>query len=65
MGRPPCQRPVRPRGRAWLAELELPVEERETVDAALRQIDFLDAEIAQVERADRARRAELARGRGG
>ena len=28
----------------------MPVEERETVDAGLRQIDFLDTEIAQVER---------------
>jgi transposase len=28
----------------------LPVEERETVDGCLRQIDFLDAEIAAVER---------------
>src|SRR4051794_31549636 len=31
-------------GRAWLAELELPIEERETLDSGLRQIDFLDAE---------------------
>jgi hypothetical protein len=38
------------KGRRWLAELELPVEERETVDAGMRQIEFLDAEIAQVER---------------
>src|SRR3954469_25877797 len=39
------------KGRAWLAALELPVEERETLDSGLRQIDFLDAEIALVERA--------------
>jgi hypothetical protein len=32
----------------WLSELELPLEERETVDAALRQVAFLDAEIAAV-----------------
>jgi transposase len=38
-------------GRLWLREVELPVEERETVDGCLRQIDFLDAEIAAVERA--------------
>jgi transposase len=38
-------------GRRWLEALELPAEERETVDACLRQIDFLEAEIAAVERA--------------
>jgi transposase len=37
-------------GRRWLEELELPDEERETVDSALRQVDFLEAEIADVER---------------
>jgi transposase len=37
-------------GRRWLGELELPVEERETVDGCMRQIEFLDAEIAAVER---------------
>lgn len=37
-------------GRRWLEDLELPVEERETVDGCLRQIDFLDREIAEVER---------------
>jgi transposase len=36
-------------GRRWLHELELPEEERETVDGALRQVDFLDGEIAEVE----------------
>ena len=35
-------------GRRWLAELELPVEERESVDAGLRQIVFLDSEIKAV-----------------
>ena len=38
------------KGRRWLAGLELPVEERESVDAGIRQIEFLDAEIAAVER---------------
>jgi transposase len=38
-------------GRAWLTELELPADERETVDGCLRQIDFLDGEIAILERA--------------
>jgi transposase len=37
-------------GREWLRELELPVEERETVDGCLRQIEFLDQEIAEVEK---------------
>jgi transposase len=37
-------------GREWLREVELPVEERETVDGCLRQIDFLDQEIAEVEK---------------
>ena len=37
-------------GRRWLADLELPVEERESVDAGLRQIAFMDTEIAAVDR---------------
>ncbi len=37
-------------GREWLGSVELPVEERETVDGCLRQIDFLDQEIAEVEK---------------
>ena len=37
-------------GRRWLVALELPVEERETLDSALRQIDFLDREIAEADR---------------
>jgi transposase len=35
-------------GRRWLADLELPREERETVGSCMRQIEFLDAEIAEV-----------------
>jgi transposase len=38
-------------GRQWLRELELPLEERETVDGCLRQIDFLDCEVAALESA--------------
>ena len=51
-GRPGAvHRPVRKEGpRAWLAELELSEVERESVDAALRQVEFLDQEIAEVER---------------
>jgi hypothetical protein len=37
-------------GREWLRGLELPVEERETIEASMRHIEFLDAEIAEVER---------------
>ena len=37
-------------GREWLRDLELPVEECETIEAAMRHIEFLDAEIAEVER---------------
>jgi transposase len=49
-GRPPASDLFGIKGRQWLGELELPIEERETVDAGLRQIAFLDSEIAQVER---------------
>ena len=48
--RPPCSDLFGVKGRQWLAGLELPVEERESVDAGIRQIEFLDAEIAAVER---------------
>ena len=44
------ERRVRPRRSTVVAELELPVDERETVDGCLRQIDFLNAEIAILER---------------
>jgi transposase len=37
-------------GRRWLEGLELPGEERETVDSALRQVDFLEAEITAADR---------------
>src|SRR6266540_4976556 len=37
------------RGRRWLAEQVLPADEQETVAVCLRQIAFLDAEIALVE----------------
>ena len=47
--RPPAADLFGVKGRAWLAEQELAVCERETVDAGLRQVDFLDTEIAQVD----------------
>jgi transposase len=49
-GRPPVSDLFGRKGQAWLGELELPAVERETVDAGLRQIAFLDSEIAEVER---------------
>jgi transposase len=47
--RPPVSDVFGKRGRRWLAELELPADEHDTVAACLRQIDFLDAEIAGVD----------------
>ena len=48
--RPPCSDLFGVGGRQWLAGLELPLEERESVDAAMRHVEFLDAEIAAVEK---------------
>lgn len=39
------------RGLTWLARQQLPVDEREAVDVSLRQIAFLDEEIAKLDRA--------------
>jgi len=49
-GKPPCSDLFGVKGRRWLAGLELPVEERESVEAGIRQVEFLDAEIAAVKR---------------
>jgi transposase len=49
-GRPPCSDLFGVKGREWLAALELPLEERESVDAGVRHIGFLDTEIAAAER---------------
>jgi transposase len=38
------------KGRRWLEAVELPPYERETVDSALRQVDFCEAEVAEIER---------------
>ena len=48
--RPPASDLFGVKDRRWLAEQQLSVVERETVDSALRQVDFLDGEIAAVER---------------
>ena len=50
VGRPPVSDLFGVKGRRWLAELEPALEERETVDAAMRRLEFLDTEIAAVER---------------
>src|SRR5215212_3580879 len=49
-GKPPCSDLFGVKGRRWLATLELPVEERESVDAGIGHVEFLDSEIAAVER---------------
>src|SRR6266571_3834566 len=52
------------KGRRWLAEVELPACERETVDGCMRQLDFCESEIAAIERviaAEALRSAEIRR----
>jgi transposase len=49
-GKPPCSDLFGVKGRQWLAGLELPPEERESVDAGIRHVEFLDWEIREVER---------------
>ena len=48
--KPKLSDPFGVEGRRWLKELELPTEERETVDASLRQIEFCESEIAAIDR---------------
>ncbi len=50
-GKPPVADLFGVRGRRWLGEQVLAADEQETIAACLRQIEFLDAEIALVERA--------------
>ncbi len=50
VGRPPFSDLFGVKARKWLAELQLASEERESLDSAMRQIEFLDSEIAEVER---------------
>ncbi len=49
-GKPPSTDLFGVKGRQWLEGLELPLEERESVDAAIRHVNFLDYEIGEVER---------------
>jgi transposase len=50
VGRPPVSDLFGVNGREWLKGVELAVEERETVDGCIREIEFLDSEIAEVQR---------------
>ena len=48
--RPPVTDAFGKAGRRWFATLELPVDERLTLDGCLRQVDFLEAEVEALER---------------
>jgi transposase len=48
-GRPPMTDVFGKAGRQWLASLELPADERDTVQGCLREVDFLDAEVGLIE----------------
>src|SRR3954449_7808512 len=52
LGRPPVTDLFGRKGRAWLAEqlVGLPLDERLSVDAGMRQVDFLAGEIEQLDR---------------
>jgi transposase len=49
LGRCPVSDLFGKQGRAWLAEQQLSSEETETISGCLRQIDFLDVEVAQID----------------
>ena len=46
---PPCTDLFGRAGRRWLEQLQLPIDERQTVNGSLRQLDFLGEELALVE----------------
>jgi transposase len=48
--RPPVTDAFGKAGRRWFATLELPVDERLTLDGCLRQVDFLEAEMEALDR---------------
>jgi transposase len=48
--RPPVTDAFGKAGRRWMAGLLLPVDERLTLDGCLRQVDFLDQEVAAMDR---------------
>jgi transposase len=49
-GRPPMTDVFGKKGRQWLATLELPPDESETLECCLREVDFLDCEVGLIER---------------
>jgi transposase len=48
-GRSPASDPFGRKGRVWIAEQQLPIDERLTVNAGLRQLDFVAGELAQID----------------
>jgi len=48
--RPPMKDAFGKSGRRWLAAIVLPADEQLTVDGCLRQIDFLETELAELDR---------------
>lgn len=50
LGRSPVSDLFGKKGRAWLSEQQLGIEESETVAGCLCQIDFLDTEVAAIDR---------------
>jgi transposase len=48
-GRAPASDTFGKKGRAWLATLQLPVDERAMVDSCMREADFLSGEIARID----------------
>jgi transposase len=49
-GRSSASDPFGNKGRGWIAEQQLPIDERLTVDAGLRQLDFVGGELAEIDR---------------
>ncbi len=49
-GRAPGHDTFAKQGRAWLASVELPIDERELLEGCLREADFLTGEIARVDK---------------
>jgi transposase len=47
--RPPVTDAFGSGGRRWMSQLELPADERLTLDGCLRQVDFLDAEVSALD----------------
>jgi peroxiredoxin len=56
-GKPPMSNLFGKTGRQWLAELQLSDDERDAINAGLRQVDFLSGEIGTLDRPGRSLRA--------